>query len=186
MTSHYQEIMEKRDKEIYRDAPCKSIVAENIENVKNNKALTAPLSYLNRSCEFKKIFKAVPKITYYNCIICGKKCKRIGNHGKRLLCDSKKCDKERKRIVNNVYRSRPEIKAKIRKYSRKIARKYRDKRKAYYQRPEVKKRVLEYVNRYNRKHRAEKIEYQKKYYRKHKAKKLEYQKKYYQKRKEKK
>ena len=39
--------------------PCDDLITQNIRNVKNNKELTAPLSYLNRSCEFKRAYKNI-------------------------------------------------------------------------------------------------------------------------------
>jgi hypothetical protein len=41
------------------NAPCKSIVVENIHNIEKGKALTAPLSYLNRSCEFRQRYEKI-------------------------------------------------------------------------------------------------------------------------------
>ena len=40
----------------YSNAPCKSLIVENIRNVENGKELTAPLAHLNRSCEFRRIW----------------------------------------------------------------------------------------------------------------------------------
>ena len=43
----------------YSKSPCKSIIAENISAVRKGKELTAPLSYLNKSCEFRKKYAMI-------------------------------------------------------------------------------------------------------------------------------
>jgi len=41
------------------NTPCKSIVVDNINAVKNGKELTAPLRYLNKSCDFKQAYRRI-------------------------------------------------------------------------------------------------------------------------------
>jgi hypothetical protein len=43
----------------YSGQPCKSIITENIRAVEKGKELTAPLSYLNKSCEFRTAYKRI-------------------------------------------------------------------------------------------------------------------------------
>ena len=43
----------------YSGQPCKSVIADNIHAVMNRKELTASLSYLNKSCEFRKKYAMI-------------------------------------------------------------------------------------------------------------------------------
>ena len=72
----------------YSQAPCKSIVTENINAVKKGKELTAPLSYLNKSCEFRKKYAMI-----------------VGEFERRTADEMKARMK--------AYRQRPEIKARM-------------------------------------------------------------------------
>lgn len=78
-----------------------------------------------------------------------------------------------------VYRQKPEVKAKLRKYYQTHYQTHREEilaKRKYYQRPEVKAKQRKYRQR----HREEKKEY----YRRHREERLAYQKEYYQKHRE--
>ena len=47
----------------YSNAPCKSVIVDNIKAVEQGKELTAPLSYLNRSCEFRQAYNKYLLVT---------------------------------------------------------------------------------------------------------------------------
>lgn len=77
----------------YSKHPCKSIIAENIQNVKNNKELTAPLSYLNKSCEFRTAYR-------------------------RIVGEFEKMDEQEFKAHRKAYNQRPEVKARERAYKK--------------------------------------------------------------------
>ena len=125
---------------------CKENVARNIVNVIYDKPLDIPLKKLNQSCKFKKVWDE----------FAGK-------------------DREEK-YKNKVYRNKPEVKIRLKKYFQKysqipeVKEKRREYHKVYFRRPDIKIKIKEYMRKYNNK--PEVKLYRKKYY-----------KSYYQKRK---
>jgi len=105
----------------YSEQPCKSIIAENINAVKNGKELTAPLAYLNKSCEFRKKYEMI-----------------VGT--------ITRMSDEEKVAWRNAYRQRPEFKAYQKAYQKAYSQRPKTKayKKTYYQRPEVKARQKAY------------------------------------------
>ena len=114
---------------IPKDTPCKSVVVENIQNVKNGKELTAPLAYLNRSCEFKKAYERVVG----------------GTVGK--VINAKPC------VLKGAYQQTPEYKAKKRAYWKAYQQtpEYKAKKRAYQQTPEYKAKQRAYMRAYYQK-----------------------------------
>ena len=90
--------------EIPEGKPCNDLITQNIRNVKNNKELTAPLSYLNRSCEFKRAYK-------------------------NIMGEFEKQDKNEKKAYKKAYQQRN--KDKIKAYWKAYQQRNKDKIKAY-------------------------------------------------------
>ena len=103
--------MKTKEEIDYSEAPCKSIVTENIRNIEDGKALTAPLSYLNKSCEFKKRYD--------------------------IIFGVEQLKKEEAKARMRAYRQKPEMRARMRAYYQKPEVKAR--MRAYYQRKKVEK-----------------------------------------------
>lgn len=75
----------------YSNAPCKSLVVENIRAVEKGKPLTAPLRILNKSCEFKTAYK-------------------------RIVGEFEKQDEEEKKAYKKAYRKTDKYKAYLKAY----------------------------------------------------------------------
>lgn len=104
----------------YSQTPCKSVVADNIKAIKNGESLNAPLSYLNKSCEFRKVYNVVfgPLTADRE-----KKNAKLRTYLQSPEAKARMCANQRK------YRNKPEVKER----RAKIAKRYRDK-------PRVRKR----------------------------------------------
>ena len=90
----------------YSGQPCKSIIADNINAVKNGKELTASLSYLNNSCEFKKKYAII-----------------VGEFERQ--------DRDEKKAYKKAYQQSDKYKAYKKAYQQ--SDKYKARLKAYYQ-----------------------------------------------------
>ena len=104
----------------YSGQPCKSVIADNIHAVMNRKELTASLSYLNKSCEFRKKYA----------MIVGEFEKQSKEEIKAYQGAYQKSDKYK--AYKRAYYQRPEIKTKKKAYQK--SDKYKAYQKAYYQR----------------------------------------------------
>ena len=95
----------------YSGQPCKSIIAENINAVKKGKELTAPLSYLNKSCEFKTAYvRIIGDITHF----CDKKAYRQSDKGKASQKKYQQSDKFK--ASQKKYQQSDKFKASQKKY----------------------------------------------------------------------
>jgi hypothetical protein len=122
---------------------CKSIVWENIDNVKEGGALTAPLAFLNSHCEFRKVWDML-NVSEMEREWQAKKEYREKQREKRKAT-WKKYSKE----YLKEYRQRPEVKARMREYYQKNKAKALASFKAYYLKNRVRiiKQQLEYQKR---------------------------------------
>jgi len=134
---------------------CKSIVSENIDNVIEGKALTAPLAYLNRSCRFRKVWdmcnmeaienERKAKKKEYEQTPKGKSVQREGNR-KYYQTHKRKCREKGRKY-------REEHREEYREGCRRYYQKNKMKLKEYRNRPEVKERNRERIKRYYQRHK---------------------------------
>ena len=108
---------------------CIRTINENIKNVFEGKALTMPLSRLNKDCKFRKMYDAYCDITEGDL-----KKEKAKEYYQRP--EVKAYYKEYKKEYNKEYYQRPEVKARM---------------KEYYQKN--KEKAKEYYKEYNRKNR---------------------------------
>ena len=112
--------------EIPKGKPCNDLVTQNISNIRNGRELNAPLSYLNRSCEFRKVWENIHLAD------------NIAERKAHMKAYNQRPEvKERQKAYRKAYNQRPEVKAR-------------------YQRPEVKARKKAYLKAYRKKLKEEK------------------------------
>jgi len=130
------------------EIPCRIEIEKNILNVETGKPLTLPLSKLNRSCRFKKLYEKYSGGSIGNVRDITKEYVKAKWRNKAYRQRQMEAYRQRPEVKAylKVYRQKPEVKAYWKAYYQRPEVKAYKKayQKAYYQRPEVKAYYQEY------------------------------------------